>query len=150
VSIAQFEDHEVMRQPKAPASASLVGLFAFALLSVSGCGGGTGEISGTVRFQGQPLSSGFVTFTIASDPGNRFSATIGADGTYRIAACPSGSARIAVKAVVPRGGQSPPGKEKHTGDGPPAIPARYANPETSGLELTVRPGSQQHDIELVP
>jgi hypothetical protein len=87
----------------------------------------TGTITGMVTFQGKPLTGGFVTFVTEK---GKADAKINADGTYRVRGVPVGPAKIVVasKAV--------------------AIPARYANADTSGLIYRIKEGRQVLDIEL--
>jgi hypothetical protein len=132
-----------------------LGLVLLALTAV-GCGGGKGTVSGQVRFRGQPLPSGRVTFVCEGGDRPVLTADV-RDGTYTISGAPVGPVKIAVatyqvkttpvpnmpRDVLPPGGgpAAPPGKYV-------AIPARYADPERSGLSSTVRRGDQSHDIDL--
>ena len=63
----------------------------FALLS---CSPSVTEVSGTVRFKDQTLSSGSVTFV--GQDGESSSSAIAEDGSYRIEKAPIGLVRIAV------------------------------------------------------
>ncbi len=137
-----------MRKPsgiraRRPLSASA----ALLALTLAGCGG-RGEVAGTVRFNGKALSTGRVTFVSAANPGLVAYSLILPDGTYRVSDCPSGPVRIAVQTAVPRSGKLAIAKTRAAAT--PTIPVRYADPGTSGLELMVSAGSQQHDIELRP
>ena len=118
-------------------------------LALSGCGGRTGEISGTIRFDGRPLSTGYVEFASQTKPGVVVSSLIREDGGYEIADCPLGPVKIAVKTTAPHGGHKPAGAKQGPG-GVPDIPARYASAEKSGLDYIVRPGRQRYDIGLAP
>jgi hypothetical protein len=111
-------------------------------LAPAGCGNGKGDISGTVRVNGAPVSSGRVTFTSEKQNGTSVIGAIGTDGRYKVAGCPPGPVKITVSPVFSRGAPR---------EGPEAkdvIPLRYAKGETSDLTYTVRAGRQQHDIEL--
>ncbi len=131
-------------------------------LLATGCGPSAPSVSGTVRFQGQPLPSGTVLFHGAD--GRVEHSLVSADGRYAIANAPLGPVRITVQshpaapAGLPSyGGRSPAApreltptaKEKRGGRHTP-IPPRYGDPEQSGLAYTVRAGTQTHDIELKP
>jgi hypothetical protein len=123
-------------------------------LGVAGCGS-TGQVTGKVTYQGQPLGSGIVAFHWAD--ATRTSA-IDADGHYTIQKAPLGPARITVETMPPPGGGGKKGPQQSTVtvDGAPApppgtyvaIPARYKSPEESGLTYTVVRGRQTHDIPL--
>jgi hypothetical protein len=135
-------------------------LIGFSILSLTalaaGCGSGTGavgRVSGTVKFQGQPLTSGEVVFHCKN--GEQVGCHITAQGTYELANVPVGSARIIVKThpFVPPGlKKSGPGastaKPPEENSSYIALPARYGDPAKSGLTLDVKPGDQQYEIVL--
>jgi hypothetical protein len=118
------------------------------LVMLPGCGEGPGtEITGTVRFDGEPLTGGKVTFYHPSKPGRNVTATIQPDGTYKIMAVPAGKVKVTVVALPPlrkhRDARRP-----HTDLNLPNIPLKYSDPETTDLVCPVRGGSQTFDIEL--
>src|SRR5262249_11207327 len=80
------------------------GLFVGAVLP--GCGDGQGHVTGTVRFDGQAVAQGMVTF-VRSEPGLVREGAIIKDGAFR-ARVPPGKYRIEVNAqrVVGTGLQS--------------------------------------------
>lgn len=112
------------------------------VLAVSGCGG-SGRVSGEVRLNGVPLSSGWVTLTYTDGKHSPVSGAIGSDGSYRIDGCPTGDVRVTVR---PTHTQVKTAKEKKQ----PALPARYADPDKTDIKTTVTGGSQRLDIELTP
>jgi hypothetical protein len=142
--------------------------WAGALLLVSsfvsfGCGGpATGTVTGKVYLKDKPLKGGHVTFLTADKAVSRM-AKIGEDGSYTIATVPVGLVKISVEtkslrqaAASPRNAP-PPGQKAPNSTGPDpkemldryvAIPEKYADPLTSGLEYTVRGGNQPFDIKL--
>ncbi|MCI0465344.1 MAG: carboxypeptidase-like regulatory domain-containing protein [Gemmataceae bacterium] len=145
------------------------GLLSLALL-LAGCGKGNGTLSGKVTYKGAILKGGTVTF-ITSDTKGIARANIEPDGTYNAANVPLGEVKVAVEtnSVKPiklppqaKGGMFPKdvevpadAKEKSKSLAPVsdperyvAIPKQYADPEKSGLKLTVTGGPQQHDIPL--
>jgi hypothetical protein len=128
----------------------LCGLGAVLTVALSGCG--TGDVSGTVRFNGKPLPGGRVTFTSLEKKGKFVFASIREDGSYLIENCPTGPVRITVQTVVLRSGVVPAGKKPGPGGRsvPVILPVRYADPEQSGLDYLVSRGQQQHDINLEP
>jgi hypothetical protein len=151
-----------------------VALFALLLFGVGGCGPGKAEVTGTVTFKNQPLPGGTVIFRVpGGDPKTapRYQGEINpADGTYRIMDVPAG---VTYQVTVdnqglkfmpapptgPPGGGDPKFKgvptkppEGGTGMGTPPkyveIPAKYADPEKSGLTFTPKGGKQPYDIPL--
>ena len=131
-------------------------------LVVVGCETQKPSVSGTVRFQGQPLPSGTVHFHGAD--GRVEHSLISADGTYTVTNAPIGIVRITVQshgAAPPKmpssGGKAPtpppeiaPRTEDRRDTKYVPIPPRYKDPEKSGLTYTVSAGAQTHNIELQP
>jgi hypothetical protein len=150
-----------------------------AFLFVVGCGGGgVGEITGQVTYNGEPIPVGRITFL--SEVGNHevVSAYI-IRGKYTVPRCPAGPAKVTIESLEPpspevlkgtkqalalpgMGGKSPaggmkapeiPAELKQLADGPPLkhlqIPRDFANPETSHLTYEVQRGSQGKDFLLL-
>jgi len=118
----------------------------------SGCGffENAGSVSGTVRYKGEPLSEGNVSFI--NDKGQVVTATIDQSGRYSAAHVPVGSAKVTVQVVSAEGpppvsfGSIPkPAQGTATA---PKVPARYGVPTTSGLKCDVTKGKQEFDIDL--
>lgn len=135
------------------------GLALMALLAGSvGCGG-RGDVSGEVRFKGQPLPAGRITFLCEEGDKPVLTSDV-RDGKYAVQGAPIGAAKIAVvtyetkttpvpnmpkdAALSPNGAAAAP-----AGKYVP-IPPRYADPEKSGLTYTIQRGGQTHDIDLPP
>jgi hypothetical protein len=111
-----------------------------------GCSRGTGNVSGTVKFNGKPLTDGTVIFY---DQDNRVrSSKITAEGTYSVTEVRTGMAKITVAVPLPIVFVGP-GSTTPAPKAPP-VPARYADSERSGLTLDVVRGDQTHPIELEP
>jgi hypothetical protein len=156
---------------------SLTGWFVYpALLLFAGCGGGAGEITGQVTYNGEPIPVGRITFL--SETGNQEVITAYIiRGKYTVPSCPTGPAKVTIESLQPPspeilqgtktlalpgpGGKNPAGGMKaaeippalrELADGPPVkympIPLTYANPETSNLKYEVRRGSQGKDFLL--
>jgi hypothetical protein len=110
------------------------------------------DVSGTVRFKGQPLPGGRVTF-VAVEGAFPGIANIEPNGEYKISS-PIGEVQIAVDNRMLRGGRTTPHLTRPGAEEKPVkgtwihIPDRYWNPDRSGLKYTVKPGAQIHDIEL--
>jgi hypothetical protein len=126
---------------------------AAALLLAAGCGGKpTGELSGLVTFNGQPLALGTITFICQDGTVARGNIM---DGAYHVEKVWVGPTKITVFAHP-----SPYLKEmleKMQPPPPPAlwkeyvpIPERYQDPDQSGLSYEVVRGKQTHDVSLTP
>ncbi len=138
------------------------------LLVVAGCGQ-KGQVSGKVKYKGNALSGGMVTFVDSNDRkvGN---AMIEPDGSYSVT-LPAGLVKIAVttppatlksmpkeqakeiaeRARKMRKGAFNPLEGKGYESTPEKtidIPAKYVNPDESGLTYTVQGGPQTFDIDL--
>lgn len=86
------------------------------------------NVSGKVTYKGQPVAGAKIS--LGSADGKTVSGTTTAEGTYQLAAKP--------------------GEYKVTVSGPAklALPAKYADANTSALKLILREGKQLHDINL--
>ena len=132
-------------------------------LGLFGCGSSTtGTVSGKVYLKDKPLKGGNVTF-FSPDKKTSQIAKIGEDGSYTIEMMPVGPAKIAVEtkslqqAASARRNTPPPGQNAPNNSLPDpkellkryvAIPEKYADAPTSGLEYTVQSGKQPFDIKL--
>ena len=125
------------------------------LCAAAGCGPGQGEISGVVRYNGEPLPSGTIQFL--GPDGIPPAAKIRPDGTYSVQA-PAGDAKVVVSCVDEArlnsflGGLA----AGHGRAAPPTpaagdfsrIPQRYADWNASGLTARVRSGKITQDFDL--
>ena len=126
--------------------------------SAVGCGGGRGEVRGTVRYRGRPLTSGTVQF-LAAD-GIPYAAPIAADGSYAVRA-PAGPAKVIVSCLAedrmprlarpapagPAGARGAATARPRSG-GLSLIPERYADWGLSGLTVEVERGGTTCDFDL--
>jgi hypothetical protein len=126
---------------------------AFLALFIAGCGSDDKlaryKVSGSVKFQGQPVEKGEITF---EDPaaGQVNSSPLGSGGSYSLE-LPAGSFKVNV---------APPRiMTKGTGDSPPDeipdpavknIPKKYWTQEKSGLSADVAKDKRTFDFELKP
>ena len=120
---------------------------------LAGCGG-SGSVSGKVTLDGQPLTTGTVTFhPVGSGP--VAIGTIGPDGRYELAvgqdrSVPPGDYVVTVEATEPVAAEPAPAK------GPPRPPAapkgltpdKYADKAATDLRFTVKPGGNTINLEL--
>jgi hypothetical protein len=120
-----------------------------------GCGGGSGELSGKVMYQGKPVRMGWV-FGAGNDGVVR-SARIQDDGSYSLGEVPPGPVKLSVTSPDPSSSRPQAKKKMPKGSGPPAdvdvgkwfaIPDQYGDFTRSELSVTVRRGSNHFDIEL--
>lgn len=131
-------------------------MFSAALLLtiLAGCGGSqSGNVSGIVTFQGQPMPGGSIYFySLAADGkvSDQKTAQIGGDGAYSIAKVPVGDVKITVQAppgaleadLTKKGGMP------KRAASPVTLPTKYQNVEQTDLKYTVTPGNQKHDVVL--
>ena len=122
------------------------------MLMLNGCGGVyDSSVTGVVTLDSSPVPRGTVTFKPIGTGPSAYG-QVGPDGSYtlrtgREEGIPPGQYQVAVVANEPApmkqtasGGPPPPGK--------PITPAWYKRPETSGLQFTVEPGSNDINLEL--
>ncbi|HZV03469.1 MAG TPA: carboxypeptidase-like regulatory domain-containing protein [Gemmataceae bacterium] len=112
---------------------------------LAGCGRGWGKISGTVRYKGNPLPMGTITFY---DEINGAEFSLIEDGKYEVSKVAAGKAKITVAAPMPI---FLPGDKKgpqRLAKMPKDFPSRYADAEKSGLVRDVKSGSQTIDFDL--
>jgi hypothetical protein len=141
----------------------LAALLPLALL-LAGCGRGKGTVSGKVTLNGEPIPWGRITFLSQVGDKTPHSSRI-VNGKYTINDCPAGPVKIAVESIEAKAvdtSKVPPKMLERSRQAgavePPAevvgkhlpIPARYADPDKSGLDYTVESGSATHDIPLKP
>jgi hypothetical protein len=129
-------------------------------LLLTGCGPSAGSLSGKVTYKGKELTSG--TVLLLGSDGIPRSAPIGHDGSYRFDGVPPGPARLGVSSPSPTVEQRQiAARVKRTAETPrPApprtagqsnwfpIPAKFATPETSGLDFAVKAHGDTHLIVL--
>jgi len=135
----------------------LLALATLIVLSAWGCGPSVGSISGTVKYHGAPLPSGTISFLSQAGEKQVVASDI-VDGKYTIKAIQPGPAQVIVATIPPSKGGTPPGGGKgieapNPGPAPGKyvpIPAKYSNPEQSGLTYEIKSGSQTKDFDLTP
>lgn len=153
-----------------------MGLFVLPLALIAvGCGSGQGTVSGKVSYQGKDVPGG--TVFILPSKGGSVSGAIKEDGTYSIAKVPSGPAKVTVETESVKPASAAPAQARGDASfyskmpKPPAdlakgdvtigpslsrgdakryvpIPAKYNDPDQSGLSLTVKGGKNSFDIDL--
>lgn len=103
-------------------------------------------VSGTVTYKGQPLQSGLLRFV--GPEGSYSAASIQSDGTFIITDVVPGEVKVSVM-ESPRGsGSSSDTKAVEAKHPPVVLPAKFREPETSGLEYTIAPDTKTLDIDI--
>jgi hypothetical protein len=135
------------------------GLVAAAALffAVTGCGRGSGTLTGKVTYQDQPVIYG--TVMVRAADGTQWPGAIEPDGTYTVLNVPAGPVTIAIDSPQPQdpsahkrscreGGQPPPSAPAIDRSKWVKLPEKYLDPEKSGIATTVTSGTTTFDIEL--
>ncbi len=125
-------------------------LLALTVWIVAGCGGGKSEVTGTVSYRGKPLQSGIVSFFDKED--HIVGTSSIEEGKYTIQQVPPGAVKITVTTVPvfrpTADGAKPSGDNKAAPVEDIDLPPKYGQPDQSGLTYEVKPGKQEHAIDL--
>jgi hypothetical protein len=121
----------------------------------AGCGSRVkpqGEVSGTVKINGQLVTAGEVVF-FPEAGGEPVRTGLGPDGTFRATGIPTGRSRVAIETLPFRQLTPPPPEIAKQLGGPRTkyvpIPEKYERPETSGLQFDVKKGvNEEWNIQL--
>src|SRR4051795_12679173 len=104
----------------------------FATLVLAGTAGGskpaTSTFHGTVTYRGEPVTSGVIYFLGPAPKMQMGMGTIRDDGTYVATDVPVGEVRVSFQV--------------------PKLPAKYADPNTSGLVYAITSGMASLDIAV--
>jgi hypothetical protein len=139
-----------------------VAALCLAIAPLSGCGFKSASLSGTVTYQGKPLTGGSVILYCEDQQIVR--GIISPDGAYSIPNVPRGPCRVTVKTHTPipsgfslnqelppvEDGPIPPWAGRAHRGAAANIPERYAIPEESGLTVNVNKIQTIFDIALLP
>jgi hypothetical protein len=153
----------------------IAGVAVLIAAAIPGCSEAHSRVYGKVQYQGKPLAGATVTFFGANN--KTYTADTGPDGTYDLPAVVRGPLRVSVQLQPhrPTARPVPPegrvGAGRSTGDpvaaakdnaareaAPPPppksqaagvqLPARYADPNSSGLSLDLTEPEKKYDIDL--
>lgn len=109
---------------------------------------GTVPVTGSVSYQGKPLTSGTITFSPNNkDSGHAAWGNLGAGGSYSLTSIKTndgalpGEYKVAVIAYIP-------GTATKSSPGKPAIPPKYSRHAESGLTATVNNTTTSLDFDL--
>ncbi|VTS08489.1 hypothetical protein [Tuwongella immobilis] len=127
---------------------SLAILAAVPILGIVGCSdSGVKKItvSGTITYKGQPLSSGMLT-AIGSTNNEVTSASIQTDGSFILTDVIPGPVKIG---IIPTPVSMSSSNGKAAPKRPPVnLPAKFSNPQQSGVEVTIADNGNPLKIEL--
>jgi hypothetical protein len=108
------------------------------LITLVGCAG-QGDVSGVVKYKGAPLGMGTIAF---HSDGKVWSSPLASNGSFTVTKVKTGPAKITVMTPL---------DVRFPGQAPAkivSIPAKYADPEKSGLTYEVHAGPQTNDLNL--
>jgi hypothetical protein len=121
------------------------------LPALAGCGkSGAGEtaVEGAIQLAGQPVTNGTGTVTWVTATGLRLTTPVDPTCHYLLYNPPEGPMKIGVAMIeymtleqATQPGAKPPKK---------LVPAKYADPDQSGLTYIVGKGKQTFNIDLLP
>jgi hypothetical protein len=129
-------------------SGRLLTVAALALVAAVGCAKADKKVTvkGTVSYKGQPLKAGILKFV---GPNGAYSAaSIQPDGTFIVTDVVPGEVKVGVMEAPQSSGSSSGGRSAPPK--PPAnpLPAKYREPETSGLKYTIPPSDTELKIDI--
>jgi len=109
------------------------------MLVVGGCGSvevaDRATVSGTIVFEGKPVTGGSIRLVGADDPTRQAHGRVRKDGTFTLTGCPVGVVKVAVEtSSVLEGVPSTDSGEFVR------IPPQFVRPETTPLSVTVPAG----------
>ncbi len=119
-------------------------VLAITIFALVGCGSKPPTkiaVKGKVWYRGEPLPGGIIVFAPDAERGNSGSlakGTIAADGTFSLAPeTAAGWYRVAVAPLPSDAATAPTVSNPY-----PGLPARYRNPNLSGLNGEIKPGTE--------
>ena len=128
-----------------------ISLFALASVLIAGCSEpASGEVSGTVTFDGQPIEQGSISFTPVDGNGPTAGGAI-IGGKYTAPKVPVGASKVTISGAKET-------EKKRMYDDPKAplvqtsvemLPAKYSDVKATTLEYQVVAGNQTKDFTLV-
>lgn len=120
-----------------------------------GCGGGEDSplvsVQGKVLFNDQPISKGSITF-VREDLQNFYTGNV-TEGIYSLGNSDSGEGALPGRyrvAIMAWDAASPEGQTSAMSQQKEAIPRKYFDAKTSGLEVVVPPEGGEFNFELQP
>jgi hypothetical protein len=135
-------------------------LLGLAALTAMGCESRKASVSGTVRFNGNLVTSGSISFF--GENGEVASTLIAADGSYHVRRLSAGPVRVTVVSHPPVPASVTANPSSHVFAAPYAhpnhdgsrrywaLPDKFRHPDRSGLAFVLSSGEQVLDIDLTP
>jgi hypothetical protein len=123
-------------------------LLAAAFMLLAGCGKPAKKIvtvTGTVTYNGQQLKGGIIKFLAPN--GDFAMAPIGPDGRFTMTDVVPGEQKVAYVGG-PMGTGGPDGSKSAPTEKPVAVPAKFGDPQTSGVTVTVPDAGGEVTVEL--
>jgi hypothetical protein len=141
-----------------PRPAALAACLALVLIPACNSGPEMAGVTGTVTYHGKPLEKGNISFVATDGKRPNATAVIQPDGSYKLTTLESGdgvqlgdykvtvtgTAKSEILDYIPKG------KAKADADAKAkaGIPAKYQDPETSGLTATVKSGRNSFPFNI--
>jgi hypothetical protein len=119
-----------------------------ALLALAGCAANTGQVSGTVKVDGEPVETGSILFVPADGKGSTAGGKI-EKGQYSVKV-PLGSMKVAISAprVVGKKKLYPTADSREVTLTKESLPERYSDEKQTELKLEVVAGKNPKDWDL--
>jgi hypothetical protein len=96
-----------------------------------------GQIAGKITYDGKPLPGGYFITLVGAD-GKKFSSAVQKDGAFTFKTpIPAGQYNAAIEPIPDQGAKATP------------LPARYLSDSTSGIIMSIQPGPNLVDLNLV-
>jgi hypothetical protein len=135
----------------AASNRALAALAVFLLSSAAGCGSATATVSGTVTYNKKPVRSG--TVMLLGDGVPPVYADLNDEGAFTFSAVPVGKVRMTVSSPDPARPKMERGDTKAKSKGTPdprwfPLPARFSDPDNSGLQFDVAPSNNVWTVML--
>jgi hypothetical protein len=118
----------------------------------AGCAGkarATTTVTGQVTYRGAPVTVGAIYFH--GQDNQVAMGTIGADGTFTATDVPVGEVRVSLQVRDPVAYGQQLGKPGKTGADPgrvTSVPAKFADPKTSGVKYVIESGMTNLEVKL--
>jgi hypothetical protein len=142
---------------------ALCTVFLLLPLALTGCGGQQdATVTGTVLFDGKPITGSQVTVTFMGENGKPGIGKVDPEGNYKVQVAP-GNVKITLAVPLFRtlaggrvqemdpakfGAKGAVVKASERNKDLPKIPDRFTDPTKTTLTFIVKPGTQKHDIEI--
>jgi hypothetical protein len=126
------------------------GLLCFAALGCAKAPPERGVLIGTIKYKGQVVPHGFVTFVSKANPALRDVCAIKADGTFAVTNAPVGPCKVIVQVngAIDLQAYQQLGKTPPPDFLPRDIAQKYAYEQSTPLEITIEGGEKTIELEI--